>query len=1124
MKSSVTKESRAWSEWYLDSRRLRAILGTSSSELFDEALESEVRKCATWACSRLGFAAEALRLSEKIESTGGRDGVLQALNAALGTLLALLRFVELNLVAVRRLTQKRDKLAARASLSGKKTQDDDDDEEKKESLLNFCPSGSSSVKSTTTNPAAAAQGQKKTRRPFVFETAIGTHLRALESLEPLVASLVAAVRSDAHAMENDDDDPEFSSPRRSGLSLELARCEAAQLETLFALVESCDAALRGAAEARQILRHRADACAVGVDSGDAYASAVIDRWGSSGLLDEPVDRGPLLREYDTMPGNYGATMRAVRPHNCQDDDQDDDDRAGSLSTTRVDHFADVAEDMGVVVALPPPEKESLAAHPPQDRAPAAEGPPISSSLSTSSSIAARGSRLLEEEHLLFFLGERGRGYRGHPFGGGGGGGLPGRRQRREAPIGLSLFAQCSGATLHAAALTAILPTCHLYAASIGARRSFVGVLVGAAPVASLLAGVHYGGATENDAKTTKATTKKASPLRDERRKKRRLEAVARASVTGSWLCAFAGLAYVLAPVVGRGPIAQSLAVSSRAALGVGVGRAEKARRRIIADALPPNARSIAASRYVVAAALGAGLGPILAAFVAATTRWKKNGIATETTMPSLVLAVFCALQAALDAGVLRWRRKLEQRREWRHRYEEAISQQKKKKKKNKQGSSPVDVVTEDDDDDDDLVGDEPPDLDDDDNLVDHREGTLLLSGKKDNPASARSSKSSSKSSEEEPSLLSLVVAIFSDDYDARAGAATTTPRVSTSALHVQALRGALVCIVATSLTREMITVSVAMVCDDAFRWSATESGCFVGVLYCVGAPLATCVVDACLEEDRFATISAVRRRWTDFVRRAARVLKGAVAVAALASVGLLLWPSVVWFLYAGDVVGGKFDNDDDDDDSSERPPNSSFSSFSSSEQRAGPSSSSSTVFHPSRRDFYEVIRTRPAAQYLYASFAGLTFFASAVADAGAVTLVAALAPEKATLDVVAVFVGSLAAFSRALGDCCITLTAGSIRRPRGAPALNSALAVPIVLSLFVAAYAAFRTLQSTRPAHTRQHRKLRGGPDSSHPGARRGSKGQGRQHGGASTTLYGSLTTQGGTKTKENPDFDHLGP
>ena len=74
----------------------------ASSVKFDFALAMQIDRCSLWAASRLGTVADSARVGEE-----RIDGVC----VALGHALALLRFLELNLVAVRKITKKRAKLA-----------------------------------------------------------------------------------------------------------------------------------------------------------------------------------------------------------------------------------------------------------------------------------------------------------------------------------------------------------------------------------------------------------------------------------------------------------------------------------------------------------------------------------------------------------------------------------------------------------------------------------------------------------------------------------------------------------------------------------------------------------------------------------------------------------------------------------------------------------------------------------------------------------------------------------------------------------------------------------------------------------------------------------------------------
>jgi MFS family permease len=149
-----------------------------------------------------------------------------------------------------------------------------------------------------------------------------------------------------------------------------------------------------------------------------------------------------------------------------------------------------------------------------------------------------------------------------------------------------------GAALYSASCFAIAPTTQRMCVRLAQPPAFAGALLGAATVASLAA---------------------SAPV----------AALARrcgyrwALVTGALLCFAGNLLYATAPQLGVNARAPA-ALLARAL--VGAGCAEPASRQYIASVVAPPRRVGAAASFVAADAVGMGLGPLLAAALAAALR------------------------------------------------------------------------------------------------------------------------------------------------------------------------------------------------------------------------------------------------------------------------------------------------------------------------------------------------------------------------------------------------------------------------------------------------------------------------------------------------------------------------
>jgi hypothetical protein len=123
------------------------------SSTFEQRLDLEIEKSTLFAMGRVGKIADALR--------EGSSGDAAAARRALVTLLATLKFVELNLVAVRKIVKKRDKCAARLGWT---------------------------AKSTATSIGARAMSN-------LLSAERSKHLKGLESFEPAFGALLESARA-----------------------------------------------------------------------------------------------------------------------------------------------------------------------------------------------------------------------------------------------------------------------------------------------------------------------------------------------------------------------------------------------------------------------------------------------------------------------------------------------------------------------------------------------------------------------------------------------------------------------------------------------------------------------------------------------------------------------------------------------------------------------------------------------------------------------------------------------------------------------------------------------------------------------------------------------------------------
>lgn len=242
---------------------------------------------------------------------------------AMSLLLATLRFVELNLIAVRKIVKKRDKFATRGGFALSDRQG--------------------------TEVGRSGQSASHSRATWLLCPKRSRHLECLESFEPQFAALLVSARAIRESrafgaargpptlnvtpmpLQGDDSRLRTTSgaPSRSGSALErkttnsmmgtlIATGDAADARALAELIDSCEQALASAQAARTDLRHHASAMqALGVDTDVDYAKRLSRQTKSphphqlSGR-DERSDVYQIDRSFDR--DNYGTRFSPLELH------------------------------------------------------------------------------------------------------------------------------------------------------------------------------------------------------------------------------------------------------------------------------------------------------------------------------------------------------------------------------------------------------------------------------------------------------------------------------------------------------------------------------------------------------------------------------------------------------------------------------------------------------------------------------------------------------------------------------------------------------------------------------------------------------------------------------------------
>ena len=184
-----TNRVSQWRDHYIAYDELKALLAQEdlTALAFEAALDREIERAALFATAQMGRVAGALEQARDDTETGRQ---------AAASLLACIQYVELNLVAVRKIVKKRDTVATRRQLGGGR--------------------GGAWLLSAARSP----------------------HLTALESFDAPFAALLATARRAADRAARSRP----SSPT-SALGPLLANGDAANARALAALVKACDAAL-----------------------------------------------------------------------------------------------------------------------------------------------------------------------------------------------------------------------------------------------------------------------------------------------------------------------------------------------------------------------------------------------------------------------------------------------------------------------------------------------------------------------------------------------------------------------------------------------------------------------------------------------------------------------------------------------------------------------------------------------------------------------------------------------------------------------------------------------------------------------------------------------------------------
>mmetsp|Transcript_16264 Transcript_16264/g.51003 ORF Transcript_16264/g.51003 Transcript_16264/m.51003 type:complete len:917 (+) Transcript_16264:208-2958(+) len=585
LEESKVSFDETFRDHFVDYEELKRVLDRPgvTSFAFERALDTEIEKSALFACGRVGHVAEVLR----------EGGDVAAARTAMSLLLATLRFVELNLIAIRKIVKKRDKFEARGGFAV----------------------------SDRHSSGASRPGTRKSRSNWLLCPERSRHLECLESFEPQFAALLVSARAirESRAFGATRGPPTLNvakltpktddsrarapgnAPPRPGSALDrkntnsmmgtlIATGDAADARALAELIESCEHALASAHAARTDLRHHASAMhALGVDADDDYAKTLSRQTEVPQHHLRHLARGNGIAIFDSPSHSRECNGSRFAPLELRDNASYHDRRK---------HHTFLERCCLRLVA------------------------------SADSMCGARGNSSLSTRWWLHHKDEYSRAPLDGEIG------VEDVDEEVVAAIAarrIALAAQCSGAALYSASCYAIAPTVHDYTAFVRAPEVLAGLLLAAAPLASLAS--RYAMSEW----CRRANIGFKPPV-----------------ILGGALCCAGNLLYCVAPRLVRVRHQWPLALFARVAVGAS-GGADAVNRRYIGTAdLPPSDRGAAAARYVASDALGVALGPLLAAVCAeavAVSRRHRKGPANLTvlTMPSLVLAAAWALHALFVA-------------------------------------------------------------------------------------------------------------------------------------------------------------------------------------------------------------------------------------------------------------------------------------------------------------------------------------------------------------------------------------------------------------------------------------------------------------------------------------------